>query len=356
MNIVYCFYKRGDEGIGWSEDIISSSNDRYRFIPFNQEGYLDVTEYWDAVKLDRLYQKKDLRLMRLYSDFEKLLKKTAVQAIVVCDGPPFHPDYIMKLPIYRVLYSHDDPESTYQRNIPYLHAYHHVFYVSPAYTEDMDMAAKMKSCGMLNSNFVPNGVLGFDYDEAMTEETLFHMKRDIDILFIGAFHWNKMKILAKMKKEFGNHFQWYGYVKMKHNLYMTAKYCYPFWVKPVTFKERLSLHQRAKIVVNIHNGYTVTNFGNQRLFYGPANGCMLITDGIDHIKYLFNDGEEIIGYRDADDLISKCHYYLDHLTECEQIAREGYRRVIKDYKFTDITRRSGELIERGMRNIGWVSK
>jgi hypothetical protein len=50
MNIVYCFHKVGDEGIGWSNDIIEASNENYRFIPFNQEGYLDITEYWDAIK------------------------------------------------------------------------------------------------------------------------------------------------------------------------------------------------------------------------------------------------------------------------------------------------------------------
>lgn len=356
MNIIYCFYKRGDEGIGWSKDLISSSNDSYHFIPFNQEGYLDISEYWDAVKLDRLYQNKDPRLMRMYSDFEKLLEINSVQAMVVCDGPPFHPDYLMKLPIYRVLYSHDDPESTYQRNIPYLHAYHHVFYVSPAYNEDMDMDEKMKSCGMTNRNFIPNGVLGFDFDETISEEALFGIERDIDILFIGAFSWNKIDILVKMKKEFGKRFQWSGYVRPKHNLYLTAKYFYPFWIKPVTFSERLLLHQRAKIVVNMHNGYSVPNFGNQRLFYGPANGCMLITDGIKHIDFLYKDGEDVVGYSNVNDLINKCHYYIEHPEERNQIARNGFRRVLKEYKFTDITRRSGEIIEKGIMNVGWVSK
>ena len=353
MNIIYCFFKRGEEGIGWARDIIAASDENYRFIPFNQEGYIDIYEYWDSVKLDRLYQKKDPGLRQLYNDFENLIINHDAKAVVVCDAPPFHPDYLLKLPIYRVLFSHDDPEATYQRNIPYLHAYHHVFYVSPAYTEDMDMADKMKSCGMINSDFLPNGVLSIDYAEGLTEKNLFGKNRNIDILFIGAFYRNKMEIIVKMKKEFGERFKWYGYSKPKYNLYMTMKYKMPLWIRPVNFDKRILLHQKAKIALNIHNGYTVPNFGNQRLFYGPANGCMLLTDGKKHVDYLFEDGTEVVSYENVDELIDKCHYYIGNMEEREKIARRGYNRVINDYKFTNIVRNSGQLIECGMEKIGW---
>jgi spore maturation protein CgeB len=353
MNIVYCFCKKGEEGKGWARDITAASDAMHRFVPFNQDGYLDLYTYWDAVQLDRLYQKRDVRLMRLYADFEQLVRTTNASAMVVCDAPPFHPDYLAKLPIYRVLYSHDDPESTYQRNIPYLHAYHHVFYVSPAYTKDLDMGKKMHSCGMVNSDLVPNGVLGFDYDETLDEKAVFEKTRDVDILFIGAFSWKKIDLLAGLKKAFGRRVLLRGYVRPKHNLYLTVRYWYPFWITPVSFRERLSLHQRAKIVVNAHNGYSVPNLGNQRLFYGPANGCMLLTDGHTHLHYYYKAGEEAVAYRGVDELITKCRYYLEHPEEREKIARAGYNRVIREYRFPEITRRSAELIREGMGALRW---
>jgi spore maturation protein CgeB len=340
--------------MGWARDIVAASDAKHQFIPFNQDGYLDLYSYGDAVQLDRLYQSKHPGLFRLYADFERLVATHNAQAVVVCDGPPFHPDYLLRLPLYRVLYSHDDPESTYQRNIPYLHAYHHVFYVTPAYTDDMDMAAKMRTCGMQNHDFVPNGALTFDYDSTRSEESLFESERDIDILFIGGFHWKKIDVLATLKKTFGSRFQWHGNARLKHNLYMTARYRRLFMVRPVTLARRRLLHQRAKIAVNVHNGYSVPNFGNQRLFYGPANGAMLLTDGIEHIEYLFKNGEEAVAYRDATDLIERCMHYLANPGERARIARAGYRRVMKEYKLADIVRRSADVIEQGMSNLGWT--
>jgi spore maturation protein CgeB len=352
MKVVYSFYKRGEEGEGWARDIRDASNDRFTFIPFNQVGYLGCEQYLTAPQLDRLYCTKHPSLMRLCADFERLVKDEGVDAVVVCDAPPFHPDFLRELPIYKVLYSHDDPESTYARNIPYLHVYNHVFYVTPAYTDAMDMAEKMKDCGMINADLVPNGTLSFDYDPKQTKESLFRKKRDIDILFVGAFYRPKVEVMARLKKTFGERFQWYGYAALKHNLYMTVRYRTPFHVRPVSFAERVVLHQRARIGINAHNGYTVPNLGNQRLFYVPANGAMLLTDGARHFSQFYGPNEAV-PYQGLDDMIRKIRYYLDHEDERLAIAQAGHDRVMRDYRFVDVTRRAGGLIERGMSRVGW---
>ena len=291
--------------------------------------------------------------MKMYSEFNKFVQDNNIEAMVVGDAPAFHPDYLRHLDIYKVLYSHDDPESSYQRNIPYLHAYHHVMYVSPAYTNDMDMPEKMASCGMVNNNFVPNGVKLFEYDQHISENELINLPRDIDVLYIGAFHWQKIELLVHLKKYFGKRFQLFGYFKAKHNLYMTARYRYPFFVRPVTFQQRVKLMERAKIGINIHNGYTVPNLGNERLYQLPANGVMEICDGIKHLGNLFEVGQEIVGYTDADDLVSKIKYYLDHEEERLEIALKGRRRVLRDYLFSDMLRSIGSFVLQGMDRIGW---
>jgi|ERR1700693_59756 len=353
MKVIYSFYKIGEEGEGWAKDITSASDNEHTFIPFNQVGYLDANRYLNAVQLDRLYQRKDPNLMRMYTDFELLIRKYGADAIVVCDAPPYHPDFLRKIPIYKVLYSHDDPESSYMRNIPYLHAYQHVFYVTPAYTEDMNMAEKMKYCQMINSDLIPSGTFDFDFDPQEDEKSLFERERDIDVLFIGGLYRQKRDLLFKFKKAFGKRFVWYGRGKLSHNLFFCMKYRYPFLVRPVSFKRRVLLHQRAKIGINVHNGYTIPNIGNQRLFYVPANGAMLISDGEEFLSQFYKLGEEAVGYKSSEDLIEKVKFYLQHDKEREHIARRGYRRVMRDYRIKDILSRSANLIINGMARIGW---
>jgi glycosyltransferase involved in cell wall biosynthesis len=354
LKIIYAFWKKGEEGAGWRDEISAASDSKHTFIPFNQEKYLDLRQYWDSVKLDQLYQERNPSLMRMYTDFEKVLAEHGAQALVVCDAPPFHPDYLRKLSrLYKVLHSKDDPESTYQRNIPYLHAYQHVFYVTPAYTPDMDMVEKMQYCGMVNADFVPMCAMNFDFEPDRNEEDLIHQDRDIDILYVGAFHWRKIPLLVQVKKVFGRRFQWYGYLRFKHNAYLNLKYRLGCWVRPVNFAERRSLHQRAKIGINVHNGYAVPNVGNQRLYYLGANGVMQLSDGMNHLNQIFQVGKEIIGYESADDLIAKIHYYLEHEDERIEVARQGYRRVMRDYRFGHIMRDSAALIEKGMARLGW---
>ena len=355
MKIIYSIYKAGEEGKGWEREIKAASNDQYTFIPFNQVGYLDILKYWDSVQLDRLHQTRHPSLMRMYADFEALIRDQGVDAIVIGDGPPFHPDFLRRLPVYKVLYSKDDPLSTYQRNIPYLHAYQHVLYVTPAYTPDMDMAEKMQYCGTVNSDLVPFGTLDFDFDFHQTEESILSHERDIDILFIGAFAWRKLDLLSRVKKAFGRKFRWYGFVRPKHNLYLSAKYRSPFWVRPVSVEQRRLLHQRAKIGINLHTGYDVPCLGNQRLFYLPANGIMQISDGHQHMHHFFEEDKEVICFDNADRLIEKIEYFLQHDDERKEIALNGYRRTVREYQFVQVTRRAGELIEKGMARIGWKS-
>ena len=353
MKVIYAFCKPGEEGQGWAEDITAACNENDSFIPFNYHDYLSYSRYIDARSLDSLYQSREPALLRMYEDIRGLTIGSKADAIVVCDAPPFHPDFLRTLPIYKVLYSQDDPEATYSRNIPYLHAYQHVFYATPAYTSDMGMDEKLASCGMVNRDLVPTATHFLDYDQNFDESDVFRKSRDIDVLFIGGFYWPKIDLLTRVAKSLGHNFRWYGHLKLKHNLYLSAKYRYPFLVRPVSFRRRIELHQRAKICLNVHNGYGVPNIGNQRLFYGCANGAMLLTDGVAHLPVFYKVDCEAVGYDGVDDALDKIMYYLAHAEEREQIARNGYRRVMRDYRFSDVISRCTTLIERGMNRIGW---
>lgn len=353
MKIVYSFNKKGYEAESWEREITAASDSDFTFIPFNHGNFLDPNLYIDAVKLDQLYQMREPRLMKMYAEFEARVRDQPADAIIVTNCPPYHPDYLRRLPVYKVLYSGDDPGATYMRNIPYLHAYDHVFFMAPGYSRDMDLGEKMRYCGMVNADWVPIAVFDFEHDFRKTEETILSHARDVDVVYVGGFFPQKLDLLAKVKRALGRKVRMRGFFAPKHNLYFCLKYGYPGWIRPINFKERVRLYQSAKIGFNIHwNEY---GLGNQRLFHLPANGVMQISDCPDLLDRVFQPGREIVGYVDFDDLIAKVRYYLDHDEVRRAIALEGYRRTMREYRFATVTRRAGNLIKQGMARISWRS-
>ena len=71
---------------------------------------------------------------------------------------------------------------------------------------------------------------------------------------------------------------------------------------------------------------------------------MQICDCVDYLDRVFEVDNEIIGYRNTDELIDLLQYYLDHDQERQKIAQRGFRRTVSEYRFQKITRRAGKLI------------
>ena len=185
------------------------------------------------------------------------------------------------------------------------------------------------------------------FDATHDEESLFARRRDIDVVFIGALHLNKMPLLAKVKKALGRRCVMHGLTSLKKNVYFNLKYGFPTWITPIAVDAYVPLYQRAKIGFNVHNRgiYTV---GSYRLFDLPGNGVMQISDGGEYLSTFFRVGEEIVGYATADELIDKIRFYLAHDDERLRIARNGYRRVVEDHRIRRRLHEAGALIERGM--------
>lgn len=352
LTIVYSFNKRGYEARYWEREIAAASSEGVRFIPFNHDPYLDPQRYVRAQLLDNLYHERDPGLMRLYGDFERALREHRAQAVIVDNCPPYHPDYLRGLDIYRVLRTADGPLAAYDRDFAYVHAYQHVLYHSPAYSRDLGMAEKLRYCGVRNLDLWPMALFDAAFDTTKTEESILAGPRDIDVIFIGALHPNKMPLIAKVKKAFRRRCRLHGLSSPKRNAYFNARYGFPGWVRPLPFEAYVPLYQRTKIGFNVHNrgSYTV---GSYRLFELAGNGVMQLSDGGEHLEAFFRSGQEIVGYKDADDLVDKLRYYLDHDDERRALALNGYRRAMRDHRFRQRMQEAEALIRRGMARIGW---
>jgi hypothetical protein len=348
MNIIYSFNKTGFEAEYWTAEIAGASSAEFEFIPFNHGSFVDPHLYGRAQFLDNLYFAKYPNLMKLYSEFERLIEETRAAAVVVDNAAPYHPDYLRNIRVHKVLRIADGPLAAYDRDFAYLHAYDQILYHSPAYSSDLDMPSKLHYCGARNFDFWPLALFDAMFDPSKTEETILSRERDIDVIFIGAIVPGKMPTLAKVKKAFGKRARLHGLTNLKRNAYFNLQYGFPGWIRPVRFDEYVPLYQRAKIGINVHNrgDYTV---GSYRLFDLPGNGVMQISDGGEYLDHFFKVDEEIIGYRNADELIDRIRYYLDNASERQRVALNGYRRVMKDHRFRSRMKDLGELVKQGMK-------
>jgi hypothetical protein len=346
MRIIYSFNKSGYEGERWDEEISSASNHHHSFFAFNHGNFINPKRILTAYDLDQLYQTKDAGLMRMYAALKDAIRSFNADALLVNNCPPYHPDFLRTLPVYKSLYSTDDPDSTYKRNIPYLHAYQHVFFADPAYSPDMTMKEKMTYCGVSNADWLPIGVMDFERDTGMNASTLLQQKRDVDLVYVGHCFPQKLPLLTKLKRKFGGRFRIHGFYRLKHNLYINVMHGYGGWIRPISHPGRVALYKRAKIGVNIH--WSEYGLGNQRLYMLPANGAMQICDCAPYLDNVYKTGEEIVGFAGFSDLVEKIQHYLNSDDEREAIALRAFERTLRDYRFADITRRAADLMEAGM--------
>ena len=351
ITVIYSFNKQGYEADFWSREIAAASDHRTRFVPFNHDPYLPPQRYTRAQLLDNLYYARDASIEKLYANIRQVILEENADGLIVDTCAPYHPEFLKSLDVYKVLRTSDGPMSSYDRDFAYLHAYDLVLYHSPAYSRDMTMIEKLRYCRADRCELWPLGVFDAAFDPEMPEETLFSRERDIDIVFVGALHPNKMELLAKVKRSFGKRFVLHGLSSVKRNIYFNAKFGLPGWVQPLGFENYVPLYQRAKIGINIHNRgkYTVGGF---RLFELPANGVMQISDGGEYLDTFFEPGREIVGYENADELIDKLRYFLEHDDERTSIARSGYHRAMRDHRIVDRLKEAGRLIAEGILSDG----
>lgn len=82
-----------------------------------------------------------------------------------------------------------------------------------------------------------------------------------------------------------------------------------------------------------------------RNFEIPGYQGFLITGDADNLRDYYEEGKEMVIYKDTKDIIEKIKYYLEHDEEREAIAQAGYERTLQDHtyekRFNDIFERIG---------------
>lgn len=107
---------------------------------------------------------------------------------------------------------------------------------------------------------------------------------------------------------------------------------------------KIFLNKRADGSYRLHNPlYWIDNFRSLwnkrreqikgRNFEVPGCGGFLLTAGADNLEDYYEDGREIVIFRDTADMIDKIKYYLAHDEERKKIAHAGYERTVREHTY-----------------------
>ncbi|MEI8202586.1 MAG: glycosyltransferase, partial [Bacteroidota bacterium] len=101
---------------------------------------------------------------------------------------------------------------------------------------------------------------------------------------------------------------------------------------------------RAKIGFNIHADIASNFAANMRMFEVTGVGSCLITDWKPNLHEMFEDGEEVVSYKTAEECVEKVKYLLDHPEERKRIAQNGQQRVFRQHTYTNRIAKLHEFI------------
>jgi spore maturation protein CgeB len=169
------------------------------------------------------------------------------------------------------------------------------------------------------------------------KEPAFFENRDVDLVYLGKPHPEKLGRLALLKKRFGERFRVHGRWGLQGFAgwtgLMSGKAVYWRRVTAISSEGRSRLYCRSKIGFNMHVSDIPKETGNMRMYELPACGVMQVCDkaGRDAHASIFVPDREAVFYDDLNDAIERIEYYIAHPVERIQIARAAYERVSRDY-------------------------
>lgn len=326
----------------------NNSEDRYKIIPLNHRKFLGWQGDVSPLELDDYYRNGHDGLKKLYLQVTNLCKNADV--FYVDHECVYHPDFILELSktIYTVIYSGDDPESSYRRSKPYLYAFDHAFSYGVYHNARQKMTEKFLEWGAKKADIRPHGCWDNHFNHLLTERNILNDNRDIDLIFIGGTaNYERYKFIVNLKRIFGRRFRIYGNWGGSIGFLSRIKNGYgSIFIKKISDEDFLKVYRRAKIGINMHQSYGPCNL---RLYELPMNGIMQICDNKKGLAELYELDKEVVGYDTFNEAVEKIKYYLKNEDERKQIALNGYIKTKERYLFRTTFYDSMEKIISGMK-------
>ena len=103
------------------------------------------------------------------------------------------------------------------------------------------------------------------------------------------------------------------------------------------------IYHYSRINLNI-TSKTIESGIPQRLFDGLSCGGFCLTNYQTEIAECFEDGVELVMYTSMADMLEKVTYYLEHEEERQQIAENGYRKVVECFGLVERVQSMLEMV------------
>jgi len=97
-------------------------------------------------------------------------------------------------------------------------------------------------------------------------------------------------------------------------------------------EDMLKILSAAKLTINTHGDFVFYG-GNIRLFESAGVGIAQMSEDLPGVREWFTDGENIIIYKDTEDLRAKVAYYLSHDAERQALAQRAREHVYAHHTY-----------------------
>lgn len=157
-------------------------------------------------------------------------------------------------------------------------------------------------------------------------------ERSFDVTFVGgvhpAAHGKRIELLERVAAVADLQLWAYGVDSLPAGSPILSRYRGEAW--GLDMYEVLA---RSRIVINRHIDAAHGYANNMRLYETTGVGTLLLTDPGRNLAELFDPGQEVAVYEDADDLVEKVSRYLAHPDERLRIAAAGQSRTLREHTY-----------------------
>ena len=226
--------------------------------------------------------------------------------------------YIWDDPFYprSGLYCDDYRKSNFKKG---MHLYDYIFVFDSYCVEEI------KQRGIINTAYLPLATDPTKYKVMpISEEN--EREFGYDICFVGSPYPNRVAILDSLSQYklgvFGD--GWTKYFLRRGNKIPT------YYRGKAIGEKVIKIYRSSKIVLNLH--YLESKGGlNARTFDILACGACEMVDYQNSLSAHFKIGEEIISYRNLEELHQLVAYYCQNIQELKEISEKGRKRILKDH-------------------------
>lgn len=156
--------------------------------------------------------------------------------------------------------------------------------------------------------------------------------RDKEVTFVGGIGHTHTSTVPMLETAFRacEKFEIFGYGSENLDKYpqLRSRHFGESWGR-----EMFAVLRRSKVTLNRHIDVAQNYANNMRLYESTGMGALLVTDYKENLEDLFRIGEEILAYRDPDELFDQITWALRNPNEAAEIASRGQARTLQDHSY-----------------------